>query len=129
MFISVQVDEIFDPTEAQVSEEHPAYWLAQLRKAGWQYLLKFIDVKLPVKTRKQAMAEAALQRFEFVTCVERGDVWQLWAEHQKTHSILVIQFRHSETDWSRGAPEFVHLENNDPLGLVNIAGRLLCRVK
>ena len=129
MFISVQVDEIFDPAKAQVSEENPAYWLAQLRKADWQFMLNFVDVKGPVKTRKQTLAEVALEHFEFVTCVERGDVWQLWAEHQKTHRILVIQFRHSESDWSRGTPEFVDLGKNDPLGLVNIAGRLLCRVK
>jgi hypothetical protein len=45
------------------------------------------------------------------------------------HRILVIQFRHSETDWSRGTPEFVRLEKNEPLGFVNIAGRLLCKVK
>ena len=129
MFISVQVDEIFDPAKALTSEVCPAYWLAQLRKADWLYLLKFIDVKLPMKTSKQALAEAALPHFEFITCEGRGDVWQLWAEHQKTRSLLVIQFRHSESDWSRGTPEFVDLENNDPLGLVNIAGRLLCRVK
>jgi len=102
MFTSVQVDEIFDPAKAQVSEEHPAYWLAQLRKADWQYLLKFVDVKLPVKTRKQAMAEAALEHFEFVTCDGRGDVWQLWAEHQKTHRLLVIQFRHSGSNFFFG---------------------------
>ena len=129
MFISVQVDEIFDLTKALTSEVYPAYWLAQLRKADWQYLLNFVDVKLPMKTKKQIMVEAALPHFEFTTCDGRGEVWQLWTEHQKTHRILVIQFRHSESDWSRGTPEFIHLENNDPLGLVNIAGRLLCRVK
>jgi len=26
-------------------------------------------------------------------------------------------------------PEFVDLEKNEPLGFVNIAGRLLCKVK
>ena len=129
MFRSIQVEEIFDPRRAPASEAHPAYWLAQLRKADWQYMLKFVDVKLPVKTRKQALAEVALQHFEFATCAGRGDVWQLWAEWNKTHRILVIQFRHSESDWSHGTPEFVHLENNDRLGLVNIAGRLSCRVK
>jgi hypothetical protein len=129
MFISVQPKDILDPGKAQASEEHPSYWLAQLRKADWQYLLKFVEVKLPVKTRKQALAEAALQHFEFATCEGRGDVWQLWTELHKTHRVLVIQFRHSEADWSRGMPEFVHLEKNDPLGFVNIAGRLLCKVK
>jgi hypothetical protein len=41
----------------------------------------------------------------------------------------VIQFRHSESDWSRGLPEFVDLEKNEPLGFVNIAGRLFCKAK
>ena len=53
----------------------------------------------------------------------------MWNEMRNEHRILVIQFRHSESDWSRGIPEFVHLEKNDPLGFVNIAGRLFCRVK
>ena len=126
MFQSVQVDEIFDLTTGQ---DHPSYWLAQLRKADWQYLLKFVDVKLPAKTKKQTLAEAALRHFEFVICDGRGDVWQMWNEMRNEHRILIVQFRHSESDWSRGIPEFVHLEKNDPLGFVNIAGRLFCRVK
>ena len=129
MFQSIQVDEVFDMNKAMASESHPAYWLAQLRKADWQYLLKFVDVKLPAKTKKQTLAEAALRHFEFVTCDGRGDVWQMWNEIRKEHRILIVQFRHSESDWSRGIPEFVHLDKNDPLGFVNIAGRLFCRVK
>jgi len=42
---------------------------------------------------------------------------------------VVFQFRHSETEWSRGTPEFVDLEKNGPLGQVNIAGRLICKLK
>ena len=129
MFQSIQPDEIFDLRKAQASEEHPSYWLAQLRKADWLYLLKFMEMKVATKTKKQAMAEAALQRFEFTICDGRGEVWQLWTDLRKEHRTLVIQFRHSESDWSRGIPEFVHLDKNDPLGFVNIAGRLFCRVK
>ena len=129
MFQSIQVDEVFDMNKAMASESHPAYWLAQLRKADWQYLLKFVDVKLPAKTKKQTLAEAALRHFEFVICDGRGDVWQMWNEMRNEHRILIVQFRHSESDWSRGIPEFVHLEKNDPLGFVNIAGRLFCKVK
>lgn len=129
MFTTVQVDHVFDMNKAMASDEHPAYWLAQLRKADWQYLLKLVDVKLPAKTKKQQMAEAVLRHFEFVTCEGRGEVWQMWTEMRNDHRILAIQFRHSESDWSRGLPEFVHLEKNEPLGLVNIAGRLLCKVK
>ncbi|GER78899.1 MAG: hypothetical protein HRF47_15260 [Chloroflexota bacterium] len=129
MFQTVSPQQIFDPRFWQVSEDNAAYWLAQLRKADWQYLLTFIDVKLPVKTKKQAMAEAALQHYEFVVCERRGDVWQLWTELRQTHRLLLIQFRHSESDWSRGMAEFVHLGKGEPLGFVNIAGRLFCRVK
>ena len=129
MFQTIQVDEIFDMSKAMASESHPAYWLAQMRKADWQYLLQFVDMKLPAKTKKQAMAEAALPHFEFVNCEGRGEVWQLWNETRNDHRVLVIQFRHSESDWSRGMPEFVHLEKNEPLGFVNIAGRLFCKVK
>ena len=75
------------------------------------------------------MAEAALQHFEFTICDGRGEVWQLWTDLRKEHRTLVIQFRHSESDWSRGLPEFVDLEKNEPLGFVNIAGRLFCKVK
>jgi hypothetical protein len=129
MFQTVSPQQIFDPRFWQVSEDNPAYWLAQLRKPDWQYLLKFIDVKLPVKTKKQAMAKTALQHYEFAVCGSRADVWQLWNEARNTHRFLLIQFRHSETDWSCGIPEFVHLERCEPLGVVNIAGRLFCRVK
>jgi hypothetical protein len=129
MFRSIQSDEIFDLNKALNSNDPLAYWLAQMRKADWQHLLKFVDVNMPMKTRKQTMAEAALQRFEFTTCDGRGEVWQLWTDLRKEHRTLVIQFRHSESDWSRGLPEFVDLEKNEPLGFVNIAGRLFCKVK
>ena len=112
MFQSIQPDEIFDLGKAQASEEHPSYWLAQLRKADWLYLLKFVDMKLPTKTRKQTMAEVALRYFEFVSCDGRGAVWKLWTEMRNDHRVLVIQFRHSESDC-----------------FVNIAGRLFCKVK
>ena len=126
MFQPIQIDKLYDPN---IPADHPAYWLAQLRKADWQYLLKFVDVKLPMKSKKQTLAEAALRHFEFVVCDGRGDVWQMWNEMRNEHRILIVQFRHSESDWSRGIPEFMHLEKNDPLGFVNIAGRLFCRVK
>ena len=129
MFISIQADEIFDLSKAQSSETHPSFWLAQLRKTDWQHLLKFVNVKLPVKTKKKVVAEKALEYFEFVTCDGRGDVWQMWSDLHLSHRLLIIQFRHSETNWSCGTPEFINLDKGEPLGLVNIAGRLLCRVK
>ena len=129
MFQSIQPDEVFDLRQAQASEKHPSYWLAQLRKADWQELLKIVGVKMSMKTKKQVLAEAALQHFEFTTCEGRGEVWQLWTGLRKEHRTLVIQFRHSESDWTRGTPEFVDLEKNEPLGFVNIAGRLFCKVR
>jgi hypothetical protein len=129
MFQSVEPQQIFDPRYWQVSDSHPAYWLAQLRKADWRYLLKFVNVTMPARTKKQALAEAALQCFEFATCNGRAEIWQLWTTTRREHRTLVIQFRHSESDWSCGLPEFVDLDKNEPLSFVNIAGRLFCRVK
>lgn len=129
MFLTIQANQIFDLRMAQAPESHPSYWLAQLRKADWLFLLNFVDVKMSAKTRKQQIAEAALQHFEFTYCDGRSEVWQMWNELRRDHRVLVIQFRHSELDWSRGTPEFVNLDKNEPLGFVNIAGRLFCKVK
>ena len=129
MFQSVSVDEIFDLRKARAPENHPSYWLAQLRKAEWLELLKFVNVRAARSLRKQALAEIALRHFEFLVCESRADVWQIWAETHRLYRGLLIQFRHSESDWSRGKPEFVDLAKNEPLGGVNIAGRLFCKVK
>jgi hypothetical protein len=129
MFQSVEADEIFDLHKARASEEHPSYLLAQLRKADWYALLKFLNVKTRNSLPKQALAEIALQRLEFIVCESRGDVWQIWAETRQLYRGFVIQFRHSESNWSCGIPEFVNLEKNDLLGVVNIAGRLFCKIK
>lgn len=129
MFLTIQANQIFDLRMAQAPETHPSYWLAQLRKADWLYLLTFVEVKMSTKVRKQLIAEAALANFEFTYCEGRGEVWQMWYELRRDHRTLVIQFRHSEADWTRGIPEFVDLEKNEPLGFVNIAGRLFCKVK
>ena len=129
MFLTIQANQIFDLRMAQAPESHPSYWLAQLRKADWLHLLNFVDVKMSAKARKQLIAESALQHFEFTFCEGRGEVWQMWNELRRDHRTLVIQFRHSEADWSCGIPEFVNLDKNEPLGFVNIAGRLFCKVK
>ena len=129
MFLTIQANQIFDLRMAQAPESHPSYWLAQLRKTDWLHLLEFVEVKMSTKARKQQIAEIALQYFEFTYCEGRGEVWQMWNELRRDHHTLVIQFRHSEADWSRGTPEFVDLDKNEPLGFVNIAGRLFCKVK
>ena len=127
MFQSIQVDEIFDPSKAQADGDHPAYWLAQFRKADWRELLNFVDLKSAKSVKKQMLADAALERFEFYVCESRAQVWKIWQAEECRR--LVIQFRHSETDWTRGTPEFVHLDKGEPLGFVNIAARLICKVK
>lgn len=127
MFQSIQVDEIFDLSKAQASEDHPSYWLAQLRKTDWRELLKFVDLKFAKSVKKQILANAALERFEFEVCESRAQVWKIWQAEDGRR--LAIQFRHPETDWTRGTPEFVHLDKGEPLGFVNIAARLICRVK
>ena len=127
MFQSIQVDEIFDLQKAQASEDHPSYWLAQLRKADWRELLNFVDQKFAKSVKKQMLAEVALERFEFEVCESRAQVWKVWQAEEGRR--LVIQFRHPETDWTRGTPEFVYLDKAEPLGFVNIAVRLICKVK
>lgn len=129
MFQSIQADEIFDMSRAQAAESHPSYWLAQLRKADWYALLEFLKVKVRKSLKKQLLAEIALQRLEFLVCDSRGDVWQVWGDTHRLSRGIVIQFRHSESNWSCGTPEFVDLAQNEPLGVVNIAGRLFCKVK
>ena len=124
MFQSIQVDEILD---LNTDQDHPAYWLAHLRKADWRELLKFVDLRLAKSAKKQMLADAALERFEFCVCESRAQVWKIWQAEECRR--LVIQFRHSETDWTRGTPEFVHLDKGEPLGFVNIAARLICKVK
>ena len=130
MFQTIAPQQIFDPHYWQVSESHPAYWLVQLRKADWQELLKFVEIKPSSSASKQALATIALEAFEFAICDTRADAWHAWSlvlEEQARG--LVIQFRHSETDWTRGIPEFVHLDRCEPLGFVNIASRLVCKVR
>ncbi len=130
MFQTVEARQIFDQRYWQASDSHPAYWLAQLRKADWQELLRFLEIKVNSSTRKPALASAALERLEFAVCDTRADAWHAWslmlAEQARG---LVIQFRHSETDWTRGIPEFVRLDRCEPLGYVNIASRLVCKVR
>lgn len=130
MFQTVEPKEIFDQRYWQVSESHPAYWLAQLRKADWQELLQFLEIKVKSSARKPALASAALEHLAFAVCDTRADAWRSWSlvlgEQARG---LVIQFRHSETDWTRGIPEFVRLDRCEPLGYVNIASRLVCKVR
>ena len=45
------------------SNDHPAYWLAQLRKADWQYLLKFVDVKLPAENKETSTGGSCAAAF------------------------------------------------------------------
>ena len=130
MFQSIQVDEIFDLRKAQASEDHPSYWLAQLRKADWHELLNFADVKYVKSIKKQMLADAALERFEFEVCESRSQTWKVWQAMQaEERRGLVVQFRHPETDWTRGTPEFFNLDKDEPLAFVNIAARLICKVK
>jgi len=110
-------------------EDHPAYWLAQLRKEDWRQLLlaHLQPVRIPLATKKQTLAQAALDRFEFTVCPSLDAAWQAWMELLGHAPGVIIQFRHSETDWTRGVPEFVRPDQGEPLGFVNIAGRLVCK--
>jgi hypothetical protein len=130
MFQTIQPKEIFDPRYWQVSEKHPAYWLAQLRKADWLELLAFVDVTLPMSTRKGELAAVALSRYKFEVSESREKAWLLCqALGARNTQALVIQYRHLETDWTRGVPEFINVAKGDTLGFVNIAARLVCIVQ
>jgi hypothetical protein len=124
MFQTVQPDEIFNPDCWQVSESHPAYWLAQLRKDEWIRLLLLLSLKPARSARKPVLASRALERLTFRVCDTRLEAYRAWKANPGS---FIIQFRHSDTDWSRGIPEILPPDKGGHLGFVNIAGRLVCR--
>lgn len=124
MFQTVTPEEIFDQRYWQVSEARPAYWLAQLRKKEWIRLLFLLSMKPACKATKPILASLALERLEFKVCEDRLEAYQTW---QANPGSLIIQYRHSETDWSRGIPEILAPDLGGHLGFVNIAGRLVCK--
>lgn len=126
MFQAVKPEEIFDRSYWQVPETHPAYWLAQLRRKEWIRLLFLLSLKPASRANKPALAGLALEKLEFKVCEDRLDAYRAW---QQNPGSFVIQYRHSETDWTRGVPEILPPEMGDHLGFVNIAGRLVCREK
>ncbi|MBU2611995.1 MAG: hypothetical protein KJ606_13785 [Chloroflexi bacterium] len=129
MFQIIKPQQIFNPRR-QSSEGHPAYWLAQLRKADWQQLLQIAQLPPKSCAKKQTLAQAALDRFEFAVSPSLSAARQAWLDLQVNHTPgLIVQFRHSETDWTRGIPEFVRPDKGEALGFVNIAGRLVCKLK
>lgn len=126
MFQAVKPEEIFDRSYWQVPETHPAYWLAQLRRKEWIRLLFLLSLKPASRANKPALAGLALEKLEFKVCEDRLDAYRAW---QQNPGSFVIQYQHSETDWTRGIPEILPPEMGDHLGFVNIAGRLVCRKK
>jgi hypothetical protein len=126
MFQTVKPEEIFDRAYWHVSEQHPAYWLAQLRKKEWIRLLFLLSMKPASRATKPVLAGLALEKLEFQVCDDRLEAYRAW---QQNPGSFVIQYRHSDTDWSRGIPEILPPEMGDHLGFVHIAGRLVCRQK
>lgn len=124
MFQTIQPREIFDPACWQVSEDYPSYWLAQMRKQDWVRLLLLLSLKPARRANKPLLAGQALERLEFKVCESWLEAYQTWKAHPGS---IIIQFRHSETDWTRGIPEILPPDKGDRLGVVNIAGRLVCR--
>lgn len=109
-----------------MSETHPAYWLAQLRKKEWLRLLFLLSLKPARSATKPVLAGKVLEKLEFQVCETRLKAYRVW---QKNPGSLIIQYRHSETDWTRGVPEILPPERGGELGFVNIAGRLVCRLR
>lgn len=124
MFQTVEPQQIFDPAYWQVPESHPAYWLAQLRRKEWTRLLFLLSMKPASRANKPTLAGMALSRLTFKVCEDRLDAYQTWQSHPGS---ILIQFRHSETDWTRGIPEILPPDMGGHLGFVNIAARLVCK--
>lgn len=126
MFQTVEPKEIFDQNVWQMSEEQPAYWLAQLRHKEWTRLLLLLSMKPARSANKLVLAGKVLEKLEFQVCDTRLKAYRAW---QKNPGSIVIQYRHSDTDWTRGIPEILPPEMGDHLGFVNIAARLVCKPK
>ena len=101
----------------------PGYWLQQLRRAEWAALLGHAGSAVPPRMTKAWLVEAVLPQYQFevFTCPERF-LARGWAGPRG----LLVQFRHGESDWTRGTPEVV--APAQPLGCVNIAAVLACAV-
>jgi hypothetical protein len=124
MFQTVKPEEIFDRAYWQVSETHPAYWLAQLHRQEWIRLLFLLSLKPASRANKPALAGLALENLEFQVC----DSWlEAYQALRTIDGSILIQYRHSNTDWMRGIPEIMLPDKADRIGVSNIAGRLMCR--
>jgi hypothetical protein len=124
MFQTVTPEEIFDQRYWQVSEARPAYWLAQLRKKEWVRLLFLLSMKPARKATKPILASQALERLEFKVC----DSWlEAYQALRTIDGSLLIQYRYSDTDWTRSIPEIMLPDKADRIGVSNISGRLVCR--
>jgi hypothetical protein len=123
-FQTVEAKEIFDRTYWQVSDTHPAYWLAQLRKKEWLRLMFLLSLKPISSVTKPFLASKVLERLEFQVCANRLDAYKAW---QKNRDSIIIQYRQYETDWTRSIPEILGPGEGGRLGFSNISGRLICR--
>ena len=124
MFQTVEAQEVFDPAFWKVSEEHPAYWLSQLRKQEWLRLMRLLSLKPARRATKPILAGKVLEKLEFQLCASWLEAYQVL---RSTPGSLLIQYRHSDKDWTRGLPEIMLPDKAARIGVVNIAGRLVCR--
>jgi len=67
-------------------------------------LLVLLSLKPARSATKPALAGKVLEQLEFQVCETRLEAYRVW---QKNPGSLVIQYRHSETDWTRGFPEIL----------------------
>lgn len=123
-FQTVEAQEIFDPAYWQVSDTHPAYWLAQLRKKEWLRLMFLLSLKPISSATKPFLASKVLERLEFQACATRLEAYKAW---QRNRDSIIIQYRPYETDWTRSIPEILAPGEGSELGFSNISGRLICR--
>ena len=105
-------------------ELNPEYWLQQLRKREWIQLLDWVSVPGSRSVSKNQLIVRALPLYEFkVFYCHRRKLARRWAGKRG----LCIQFRHGDSDWTRGEPEVIYPEGI--FGIVNIAAILACKLR
>lgn len=100
------------------------YWLAQMSSADLYVVLAVVaHERFRGKTREQL--SDAVKHLCHVRLFN-GSASKVWNQVLKYAGKqgLVVQFRHGESDWTRGIPEFIR-PGADPLGFVNIPAYLV----
>jgi hypothetical protein len=109
----------YDDDETQVE-----YWLAQMTSADLYVVLALVARERFRRRTRNQLSDAVkhlcyVRVFNSSTGNARHQVLKCAGKQG-----LVVQFRHGDSDWTRGIPEFVR-PVAEPLGFVNIAAYLV----